>query len=90
MDNFLWSMLGAIVMFFVTSFITRANDTEDEIIAELKADIKELSIEMKQLSKELTKFGALVERLDEKTEGLPKLREDLNLLWAKVKTRSGA
>jgi len=82
-------MLGAIVMLFVTTLLNKTNKHEDDVISELKLDIKELSLEMKALNKEITKFGALVERLDEKTAILPKLRDDVNLLWSKTKAKSG-
>ncbi len=75
-------------MFIVSTFVERSNKHEDDIITELKLDLKEYSIELKALNKELTKFGALVERLDEKTAILPKLRDDVNLLWAKIKSGS--
>ncbi len=88
MDAFLWSILGALIMLFVSAYVTRSNKHEDDIITELKLDLKEYSIELKALNKELTKFGALVERLDEKTAILPKLRDDVNLLWAKIKSGS--
>ena len=88
MDAFLWSILGALIMLFVSAYVTRSNKQEDDIITELKLDLKEYSLELKALNKELTKFGALVERLDEKTAILPKLRDDVNLLWAKIKSGS--
>lgn len=88
MDAFLWSIAGALLMFIVSTFVERSNKHEDDIITELKLDLKEYSLELKALNKELTKFGALVERLDEKTAILPKLRDDVNLLWAKIKSGS--
>lgn len=82
-------MLGALVMLFVSMSLNKNNKHDEDVITELKLDIKELSLEMKALNKEITKFGALVERLDEKTAILPKLRDDVNLLWAKAKAKSG-
>jgi predicted RNase H-like nuclease (RuvC/YqgF family) len=85
MDNFLWGLGGALVMFVIGKVWEKIQKSSDTIIDDLRESLKESSLEIKELTRQMIKLEGTISRLDEKVSEIPEIKKDLNSIGEKLR-----
>lgn len=85
MDNFLWGLAGAVLMFVLGKVWEKIQKNSDDIIDDFKDSLKNTSVELKELTKQMIKLEGTISRLDEKVAEIPELKKDMNALGDKLR-----